>query len=69
MTVLLTPHEVETRAKANGRSIADICRDAGIAQSTFSRWKRNKNSPSIDVYQRIVAAIEPKPRHDLERAA
>lgn len=49
----LSPHDIEHIADHAGTSIAAICRDAGIARSTFSRWKAGRTSPSLAVYARI----------------
>lgn len=57
MSDLLTPHDVEAKAKVAGLSIADVCKRAGIAQSTFSRWKAGKTAPTLTIYQRIEAAL------------
>lgn len=59
MSKLLTPHDVEAKAKDAGLSIADVCKRAGIAQSTFSRWKAGRTSPTLTIYQRIEAVLSP----------
>jgi len=53
---LLTPAEIEAAAARAGLRMAEVCRRAGIAPSTFSRWKSGQTMPSIDVYERLVAA-------------
>lgn len=59
MNDLLTPEDVEAKASAAGMSIADICKRADVAQSTFSRWKAGKTSPTLTIYKRIVAVLAP----------
>jgi transcriptional regulator with XRE-family HTH domain len=49
----LSPRDIEQIADDAGTTIAAICRDAGIARSTFSRWKAGQTSPSLAVYARI----------------
>lgn len=61
MADLLTPSQIESRAKAAGLSVADACKRAGIALSTFYRWKAGKTVPSIDVYQRLSDATASPP--------
>jgi transcriptional regulator with XRE-family HTH domain len=56
MSVLLTPAEIEARAKVVGLSLPELCERAGIALSTFYRWRSGDTSPSIDVYRRLVEA-------------
>ncbi|HQT65818.1 MAG TPA: transposase [Acidocella sp.] len=53
MSDILSPTEIEKLAAKNGRTMPEVCRLAGVAPSTFSRWRAKKTSPSIDVYQRI----------------
>ena len=60
MTDLLSPEEIEARAKAAGLTIADACKHAAIALSTFYRWKTGKTHPSVDVYRRLCEATAPK---------
>lgn len=57
MEKLLTPEEIEERAIAHGWAMSKACREAGIAPSTFSRWKAGVSSPSIAVYQRLVDVV------------
>ncbi|MGL4573564.1 MAG: helix-turn-helix domain-containing protein [Burkholderiaceae bacterium] len=38
--------EIEARAKAADVSIAQLCDTAGVARSTFSRWKRSDRNPN-----------------------
>ncbi|WP_369690451.1 helix-turn-helix domain-containing protein [Gluconobacter albidus] len=37
----------------------DVCTNAGVAVSTWTRWKRGTTSPRIDVVERIAAAALP----------
>jgi transcriptional regulator with XRE-family HTH domain len=53
---LLSPDQVEALAAERGRSMVEVCRDAGIAFSTFSRWRAGETSPSIEVYRRLCTA-------------
>lgn len=56
---LARPEEIERLAAERGKSIRDVCAEAGIARTTFSRWKAGVTSPTLDVYRRIVEAVEP----------
>ena len=64
MAELLTPSDIERLAKASKKSIAEVCREAQVAQSTFFRWKVKGSSPRLDVYQRICAAVATPPKSD-----
>jgi predicted transcriptional regulator len=59
MSELLTPEEIERRASVAGLSMADVCRSAGIARSTFSRWKAGETEPTLSVYRRLCEAVSP----------
>jgi len=49
---------IEDRAKTIGLSIAEICRRAGIANSTFKRWKSGQTEPQFRVYRKLLSALE-----------
>jgi lambda repressor-like predicted transcriptional regulator len=55
MDALKTPTEIEAMAEAAGKSMASVCREAGIAYSTFRRWKAGVTDPGLSVYRRLVA--------------
>tara|TARA_R110002126_G_scaffold2345_11_gene13523 strand:+ start:439 stop:726 length:288 start_codon:yes stop_codon:yes gene_type:complete len=62
MQDLLTPHQIEAHATAAGLSMAEVCRRAQVATSTFSRWKSGKTEPTLDVYRRLRnAALKEAP--------
>lgn len=54
MSKLLTPQQIERRAKAKGLTLIAMCKAAGIAPSTFNRWRSGDTSPSLVVYERLV---------------
>ncbi|NKD88738.1 helix-turn-helix transcriptional regulator [Haematospirillum sp. 15-248] len=53
----VTPHEIERIAKAVGLSINQVCRDAGVSRSSFTRWKRGSASVSVSTANKIIRAI------------
>lgn len=53
---ILSPQQVEDLARENGKTMAEVCAEAGIAVSTFWRWKTGRNSPALDVYLALVRA-------------
>jgi transcriptional regulator with XRE-family HTH domain len=57
MSDLLTPHAIERLAKSVGKTMAQVCREANVAPSTFSRWKAGKTEPTLDVYRRLRQAV------------
>jgi len=67
VSTLLTPAEIENRAKSAGLTMDAFCKRAGISFSTFSRWRAGQTVPSIVVYERMVGALT-KPACDCEAA-
>ncbi|WP_332828945.1 hypothetical protein [Novacetimonas sp. GS1] len=61
---MLTPHEIEEIAKENGLTMPQVCRLAGVAFSTFTRWRQKKSEPRIGVYTRIVNAAYGSPNEE-----
>lgn len=59
-STLLSPFEIEARARANGMSKKQLCAKAGIAESTLTRWKNGATTPGIEVYQRLRDASQPQ---------
>lgn len=58
---LMTPQQIEEMARQNGLSMRQVCQVAGIAFSTFTRWRQQKTEPRIGIYARLViAASAPK---------
>lgn len=64
MSALLTPHDIERLAAERGKTLREVCEQAGIARTTFTRWKGGVTSPSIDVYARLVAAVSAPSKPD-----
>lgn len=56
----LTPADIENLARSKGMSMAEVCRRAGVAPSTFSRWKLGHTKPMVDSYDRVAAIVEGK---------
>jgi predicted transcriptional regulator len=54
---MLSADEIYARACSVGLTIEDLAYGAGVAPSTFVRWKAGKTSPTLDVYTRVVAAL------------
>lgn len=45
------------RAKSEGVHMSDICQEAGVAQSTPSRWKNDHNGANLDTVRRMDDAL------------
>lgn len=50
--------EIQERAKLAGFNMAEVCREAGIDQAAFSRWKRGTTIPLVSSMQRLRDAVD-----------
>lgn len=55
---LMTSTEIEAKARAQGISINEMCRRAGIAASIFYLWKAGKSQPNMRSYEAMVAVVD-----------
>ena len=55
---LVTPCGLEDWARACGLKMNQICVEAGVARSTWWRWKRGKTGMTIAVYTKLVDALK-----------
>jgi len=55
MDKLLNPQEIKTAAAARGISVAEMCRRAKVAESTFWRWA-NGGDVRTEIYLRLRTA-------------
>lgn len=57
-TALPDALEIEARANRHGIRVNALCREVGIARSTFSRWKAGTTEPQLRVYRKIVSTLD-----------
>lgn len=57
MKVLSTVEEVEQLIRERGLSVARVCRQANISQTTFQRWKHGSDI-TLSTYNAVALAIE-----------
>lgn len=48
--------QMETKLAERGFSVAELCRQAGIAETTWGRWKRKEFMPSFRTWQDTTSA-------------
>lgn len=58
--------DAESRAQAGGLSIDDLCKAAGIARSTWQRWKSGATEPTMRTWRRVEDALPPQPEPEPE---
>jgi hypothetical protein len=46
------------RAKDHGIPMASICRHAGVAETTPSRWNNDRNGPTFATLRKLHAALD-----------
>lgn len=61
MSDLMTAEDIERRAVEIGKPMKRVCEEAGVAVSTFWRWKTGRVEPTLGVYRRLVAAVAAPP--------
>lgn len=57
---------IEAKAERTGYTVGELLAEAGVAPSTWRRWKARKNSPTLTTLERIMAV---PPKRERERAA
>lgn len=57
-----TASYIEGRARRAGLTMEQLCDNAGVAVSTFYRWRMGITEPRLDVYRRLLHASAPRPR-------
>lgn len=50
--------EVEATLAQHGISVAQFCREANIAETTWGRWKNERFLPSYRAARSVVEALE-----------
>lgn len=55
---MMPPIEMHARARAAGLTIRVLCERAGIAQSTFVRWKRGAHNINVEIYGRLKDVLD-----------
>lgn len=56
---MLNPDDIpkmETKLTEKGFSVAELCRRAGIAETTWGRWKRKEFMPSFRAWTDVITA-------------
>jgi len=56
MDVKAEVESMERGLRDKGIVVADVLRDAGIAASTWQRWKANGQVPLVDTWERVQEA-------------
>jgi len=58
MDVKAEVESMEAGLRERGLVVADVLRDAGIAASTWQRWKANGQIPLTDTWERVQEAYK-----------
>lgn len=49
------PLDLEIEALKLGRTMTEICREAGVPPGSFHRWKRGIQHPKVDTLEKLLA--------------
>ena len=61
--------DLEAQAREAGKSISEVCREAGVARSTFTRWKSGSHEPNIRTLQKISDVLTAPTGQEPSKAA
>lgn len=50
--------DIETRALALNVAVVEAVDRAGVARSTWHRWRGRRQAPNLDTVNRIIAALD-----------
>ena len=54
---ILSPADMQEAARSMGMSMSKVCQQAGIAHTTYHRWRRGKHQLRLDIYKRLRDAL------------
>lgn len=58
MTMRETIQRMESQLKDAGASVSQLCDEAKIKRSTWTRWKAAKVAPNMATWERTLSAFE-----------
>ena len=58
MNIVADITSMESRLKAGGQSVDALCEAAGIARSTWTRWKAEDVAPNMQTWTRALGAFD-----------
>lgn len=58
MQVTETIADMDARLKAAGVSASEVCREAGVARSTWTRWKSGEVAPNTATLSRVSEVVD-----------
>ena len=50
--------KIEARLSTAGKNVEDLCREAEIARSTWTRWKSGATSPTVRTLDAVEIACD-----------
>lgn len=57
MTIAQSISEMEQELKEAGKTASDLCVEAGIARSTYDRWKTGQTAPNMKTWSAVTDAF------------
>lgn len=57
MTISAEMAEIEAQLAASGRTVKALCAQAGVNQSTWTRWKAGLNEPNMATWDKVRDAF------------
>lgn len=56
MAIAIEIASMERELVAAGRTVKALCDEAGVNQSTWTRWKAESNAPNMTTWQKVLEA-------------
>jgi DNA-binding XRE family transcriptional regulator len=50
--------DLESSARLAGFKMPAVCKEAGVAPTTYTRWKKRKVEPKLSTANKLTAALE-----------
>lgn len=54
---MIDPETIGRDLRKAGKTVAELCREAEVARSTFDRWVRGETEPTLRTIRKIEAAL------------
>ncbi len=69
MSIRADIDRIEGQLKAAGQSVSAMCLEAGLARSTWDRWKREETQPNMKSWSAVNEAVARLITHSEKDAA
>jgi transcriptional regulator with XRE-family HTH domain len=54
------PLDIEVLAVKAQKSMAQVCREAGVSAANFSHWKHGRTALTVATIEKLLAVVQPE---------